>query len=84
MLAEGDLLCIFPEIDISHDGHVQPFNAGIMKILARRPVPMVPVALQDLSSSTCSRTEGGTALVRPLRRGLCAASGWPPGKRDGA
>ena len=69
VLAEGDLLCIFPEGGITRDGSLQPFKAGVMKILARRPVPVVPVALQDLWGSFFSRIEGGRAMVRPLRRG---------------
>jgi len=41
-----------------------------MKILQRRPVPVVPVALRNLWGSTFSRIERGTAMARPLRRGL--------------
>jgi 1-acyl-sn-glycerol-3-phosphate acyltransferase len=70
VLAEGDLLCIFPEGGITRDGALQPFKGGVMKILEKRPVPVVPVALQNLWGSYFSRIEGGTAMVRPLRRGL--------------
>ena len=69
VLAEGDLLCIFPEGGITRDGRLQPFKAGVMKILARRPVPVVPVALQNLGGFYFSRIEGGRAMRRPLRRG---------------
>jgi 1-acyl-sn-glycerol-3-phosphate acyltransferase len=75
VLADGDLLCIFPEGGITRDGRLQPFQAGVMKILARRPTPVVPVALQNLWGSTFSRIEGGTAMVRPLRRGLFSPVG---------
>jgi len=64
VLADGDLLGIFPE------GGLQPFKGGIMKILERRAVPVVPVALHNLWGSFFSRIEGGTAMVRPFRRGL--------------
>ncbi len=70
VLAEGDLLCIFPEGAITRDGQLQPFKGGVMKILQRRPVPVVPVALCHLWGSYFSRVEGGTAMARPLRRGL--------------
>ena len=73
VLAEGDLLGIFPEGGITHDGQLQPFKGGIMKILARRPVPVVPVALHSLWGSYFSRIERGTAMVRPFRRGLFSA-----------
>ena len=70
VLADGDLLCIFPEGSITRDGQLQPFQGGVMKILQRRAVPVVPVALHNLWGSFFSRVEGGTAMVRPLRRGL--------------
>ena len=70
VLAEGDLLGIFPEGGITRDGELQPFKGGIMKILERRPVPVVPVALQNLWGSYFSRIESGAAMVKPFRRGL--------------
>jgi len=70
VLADGDLLGIFPEGAITRDGQLQPFKAGVMKILQRRPVPVVPVALRELWGSYFSRIERGTAMVRPFRRGL--------------
>jgi 1-acyl-sn-glycerol-3-phosphate acyltransferase len=75
VLADGDLLGIFPEGGITRDGQLQPFKGGIMKILQRRPVPVVPVALQNLLGSYFSRIERGTAMVRPFRRGLFARVG---------
>ena len=68
-LAEGDLLCIFPEGVITRDGELQPFKAGIMKILATRPVPVIPMALQNLWGSFFSRADG-KAMTKPFRRGL--------------
>ncbi|HEV8691940.1 MAG TPA: MFS transporter [Ideonella sp.] len=70
VLAEGDLLGIFPEGGITHDGALQPFKGGVMKILERRAVPVVPVALVNLWGSFFSRAEGGRAMVKPFRRGL--------------
>jgi 1-acyl-sn-glycerol-3-phosphate acyltransferase len=69
VLANGDLLAIFPEGAITRDGHLQEFKAGIMKILQRRPVPVVPMALNNLWGSYFSRIEQGKAMVRPFRRG---------------
>jgi hypothetical protein len=42
----------------------------VAKILARRAVPVVPMALTGLWGSTFSRIENGRALAKPLRRGL--------------
>jgi 1-acyl-sn-glycerol-3-phosphate acyltransferase len=74
VLADGDLLGIFPEGAITRDGELQPFKGGIMKILERRPVPVVPVALQNLWGSFFSRVEGA-AMVKPFRRGLFSRVG---------
>ncbi len=70
VLDEGDLLCIFPEGAITKDGTLQPFKGGLMKILETHPVPVVPIALQNLWGSFFSRVERGRAMVRPFRRGL--------------
>ena len=75
VLADGDLLGIFPEGAITRDGELQPFKGGIMKILERRPVPVVPIALQNLWGSFFSRIERGSAMVRPFRRGLFSRVG---------
>jgi 1-acyl-sn-glycerol-3-phosphate acyltransferase len=69
VLAEGELLAIFPEGGITRDGSLMPFKPGVMKILEAHPVPVVPMALGNLWGSFFSRVEGGRALRRPFRRG---------------
>ena len=68
-LKEGDLVCIFPEGRITDTGELYPFKDGIARILARTPVPVVPIALSGLWGSFFSRKDG-PAMTRPLRRGL--------------
>jgi 1-acyl-sn-glycerol-3-phosphate acyltransferase len=80
VLAEGDLLCIFPEGGITRDGTLQEFKGGIMKILERTAqqgtaVQVVPMALTNLWGSFFSRVEQGGAMVRPFRRGLFSRVG---------
>jgi 1-acyl-sn-glycerol-3-phosphate acyltransferase len=75
VLAEGDLLCIFPEGAITRDGQLGEFRGGIMKILETHPVPVIPVALQNLWGSFFSRVEQGNAMVRPFRRGFFSRVG---------
>ncbi len=70
VLQDGGLLGIFPEGGITKDGTLQPFKGGIMKILERAPVPVVPMALNNLWGSYFSRVEQGGAMVRPFRRGV--------------
>ena len=69
VLEEGDLLCIFPEGGITRDGELAEFKGGVMKLLETHPVPVVPIALQNLWGSFFSRIEG-SAMRRPFRRGL--------------
>jgi len=68
-LADGELLCIFPEGGITRDGELGEFKAGVMKLLQTSPVPVVPMALQNLWGSYFSRA-GGAAMIKPFRRGL--------------
>ena len=75
VLAEGDLLAIFPEGGITRDGSLGEFKGGVMKILQTHPVPVVPLALHNLWGSYFSRVEGGTAMVKPFRRGLFSPVG---------
>lgn len=57
VLRKGDVLGIFPEGSITRDGEIQPFRPGIEKIIAERPVPVVPVALCNLWGSMFSRRD---------------------------
>lgn len=54
-LADGNIVCLFPEGAITADGKVHRFRPGIEKILQRRPVPVVPMALSGLWGSWFSR-----------------------------
>ncbi len=68
-LDEGELVCIFPEGGITRDGEIAEFKGGVMKLLETHPVPVVPLALQNLWGSFFSRS-GGKAMSRPFRRGF--------------
>ena len=74
VLDGGDLLCIFPEGAISRDGELAEFKGGVMKLLETNPVPVVPMALQNLWGSFFSRA-GGRAMSRPFRRGVWSRVG---------
>jgi len=66
-LAAGYVVCIFPEGAITRDGEVARFRPGIEKIIARRPVPVVPVALGRLWGSWFSRRSSGGLRKIPGR-----------------
>ena len=74
VLSDGDLLCIFPEGAISRDGEIAEFKGGVMKLLETHPVPVVPIALQNLWGSFFSR-HSGRAMSRPFRRGVWSRVG---------
>jgi len=57
VLREGDVLGIFPEGKITHDGDINEFKPGIDKLIADQPVPVVPMALCNLWGSMFSRRE---------------------------
>lgn len=58
-LAKGNLVCVYPEGAITGDGNIQEFRGGVEKIIARRPVPVIPVAVSGLWGSWFSRKTGG-------------------------
>jgi 1-acyl-sn-glycerol-3-phosphate acyltransferase len=62
-LADGELVCIFPEGKLSTDGEIDRFRPGIEKIIRRRPVPVIPIALKGLWGSFFSH-KGGPAMTR--------------------
>ena len=66
-LEAGDLVCIFPEGQITRTGDLNPFRGGVERIVARTPVPVIPMALRGLWGSFFSRY-GGAAMRRPFRR----------------
>lgn len=66
-LAQGDIVCVFPEGQLTYDGEIGPFLRGIDLIIKRTQVPVIPVALQGLWGSYFSR-EGGRALLKLPKR----------------
>ena len=67
-LAEGELVCIFPEGALTRDGDIAAFKSGVEKILARRPVPVVPMALKGMWASMWSRRDTRLGRMRVPRR----------------
>ncbi len=74
VLRDGDLLCIFPEGALTRDGELGEFKGGVMKLLETDPVPVIPLALQNLWGSYFSRVDGA-AMRKPFRRGLFSSVG---------
>lgn len=69
-LAAGELVAIFPEGRLTTDGAVGAFRPGVAQILARRPVPVVPLAFVGLWGSLFSRAPQARGRLARLVRGL--------------
>lgn len=54
-LEGGDLVCIFPEGQLTYTGSLGRFKTGIESIIKRNPVPVYPVAITGLWGSIFSR-----------------------------
>jgi len=54
-LADGQLVCIFPEGQLTRDGEIGKFRPGVSRILERTPVAVIPMALSGLWRSIFSR-----------------------------
>lgn len=63
-LASGEIVCIFPEGKLTKDGEMNEFKRGVEKILERRPVPVLPMALRGLWGSFFSRREGKAPMTK--------------------
>ncbi|NII72537.1 1-acyl-sn-glycerol-3-phosphate acyltransferase [Dyella sp. SG562] len=67
-LADGEVVCIFPEGGLTKDGEVATFRPGVAHILQQRPVPVVPMALRGLWGSVWSRRDNMLRRARLPRR----------------
>ncbi|CAN7240446.1 MFS transporter [Pseudoxanthomonas sp. LjRoot168] len=67
-LAEGEIVGIFPEGALTKDGEIAAFKSGVEKILERRPVPVVPMALKGMWASMWSRRDSRLGRMRVPRR----------------
>lgn len=67
-LARGELVGLFPEGQITRSGDINPFRSGVERILAARPVPVVPMALRGMWGSLFSRRDSTLRRMRLPRR----------------
>ncbi|RMU07464.1 Acyltransferase protein [Pseudomonas syringae pv. coriandricola] len=72
-LAEGELVCIFPEGKLTTDGEINGFKNGMSRIIEQTPVPVIPLALQGLWGSFFSRDPSKTLFRRLWSRVVLVA-----------
>jgi 1-acyl-sn-glycerol-3-phosphate acyltransferase len=68
-LADGELVCIFPEGKLTRTGDLNPFRHGVSEIVRRSPAPVIPMALRGLWGSVFSRAVDAH-WPRPIRKGV--------------
>ena len=66
-LEAGEVVCIFPEGELTQTGELNEFKRGIDIVLKQSPVPVVPMAINGLWGSFFSREGGRAMLKRPKR-----------------
>jgi hypothetical protein len=81
-LAEGEIVGIFPEGQLTTTGEMGAFRPGLERIVRDTPVPVIPLALSGLWGSFFSRSSEGKAMRRLRgifsRIALRAAPAVPP------
>ena len=68
---------IFPEGKLTSDGEMNEFRSGIMKVLERTPVPVIPMALSGLWRSLFTRNRARLRHVTKLFPKLRLSVGEP-------
>ena len=66
-LDRGEVVCLFPEGALTRDGEMAAFRPGMMRILDRSPVPVVPLGLSGLWGSMWSWIGGRVFDKLPKR-----------------
>ena len=64
-LADGELVCIFAEGQLTRTGQMQPFQRGMMKIIQGTDAPIIPVYIHGLWGSIFSWRGGKLFWKRP-------------------
>jgi 1-acyl-sn-glycerol-3-phosphate acyltransferase len=84
-LHEGELVCIFPEGQLTRTGEINDFKGGIAKIIDRTKVPVIPMALRGLWTHLLTRNREnvfGRAFRIGLRSRLELVVGEPVAPQD--
>jgi len=66
-LADGEIVCIFPEGKLTRTGEMNEFKKGIEKIISRNPVSVIPLGLKGVWGSFFSHKKGRAFTTLPSR-----------------
>src|SRR5262249_61818290 len=81
-LDEGEVVCVFPEGQLTRTGMMAPFQRGLQRIVKGRTTPIIPIHLDRLMGSVMApashrrlpeRTPypATVSIARPLPAGSC-------------
>ena len=76
-LAAGELIGVFPEGGLTADGDIAEFRGGVIKMLEKTPVPVIPMALSGLWRSIFARNRHSLRYVNRLFPRIRLAVGDP-------
>jgi len=76
-LTDGELVGLFPEGRLTSDGDMGEFRGGILRIVERTPVPVIPMALSGLWQSVFARNRDKLARIGQLFPKIGLAVGAP-------
>ncbi|MCB9831706.1 MAG: MFS transporter [Planctomycetes bacterium] len=65
-LDRGELVCLFPEGELSRTGDLLPFRRGFLRLVEGREVPVLPIAISGLEQSRFARGPRGLRRPRPV------------------
>jgi len=66
-LEDGEVVCIFPEGQLTPDGNRTPFREGVCRIIEETPVPVIPMSLSGMWGSIFSKQKG-SKWIRPIHQ----------------
>lgn len=65
LVEQGELVCIFPEGQLTRTGNLLPFKRGMERIMRDREEPVIPFCIDGLFQSWWGRPWGKLRLPRP-------------------
>lgn len=65
VINQGDVLCIFPEGQLSKNGHLHGFKKGVEHIMAGVSAPVIPMHMDGLHGISWSFSINDGKLIRP-------------------
>lgn len=76
-LEKGDVICLFPEGELTRNGQMRPLRRGFETIVRLANAPVVPARMSGLFRSLLAHSDGGMFWKRPTRLKVTVSFGHP-------